>query len=52
MTTLLIKNAKLQDQEGLKQILIENGQFSRILDNGAQINHQGDILDAEGGIAV
>ncbi|MEZ9166014.1 cytosine deaminase [Vibrio cyclitrophicus] len=52
MTTLLIKNAKLQDQEGLKQILIENGQFSRILDNDAQINHQGDILDAEGGIAV
>ena len=43
MTTLLIKNAKLQDQEGLKQILIENGQFSRILDNDAQINHQGEV---------
>ena len=48
MTTLLIKNAKLQGQEGLKQILIENGQFSRILDNDAQINHQGETLDAQG----
>ncbi len=52
MTTLLIKNAKLQDQEGLKQILIENGQFKQITDNNADIAYNGDILDAEGGLAV
>ncbi|MCG9682131.1 cytosine deaminase [Vibrio sp. Isolate23] len=52
MTKILIKNAKLQDQEGLKQILIENGQFQQILDNDIAVNHSGDILDAEGGLAV
>ena len=45
MTKLLIKNAKLQNQEGLKQILIENGQFQQILDNDIAVNHSGDILD-------
>lgn len=43
MTKLLIKNAKLQNQEGLKQILIENGQFQQILDNDIAVNHSGDI---------
>lgn len=52
MTTLLIKNAKLQDQDGLKQILIENGQFKQILDNDADIAFDGETLDAEGGLAV
>jgi len=52
MTTLLIKNAKLQDQDGLKQILIEDGQFKQILDNDAEIAFDGATLDAEGGLAV
>ncbi|RTZ17652.1 cytosine deaminase [Vibrio aquaticus] len=52
MTTLLIKNATLRNQEGLKQILIEDGQFKQILENDADIAFEGDILDAEGGLAV
>lgn len=52
MTTLLIKNAKLQNQDGLKQILIEDGQFKQILDNDAEIAFDGETLDAEGGLAV
>lgn len=52
MTTLLIKNATLQGQEGLKQILIKDGQFERIEDNATELNFTGDILDAEGGLAV
>lgn len=52
MTTLLIKNAKLQDQDGFKQILIEDGQFKQILDNDAEIAFDGETLDAEGGLAV
>ncbi|EJA3103764.1 cytosine deaminase [Vibrio vulnificus] len=52
MTTLLIKNATLKGQEGLQQILIEDGQFTRIEDNNVELNYTGDILDAEGGMAV
>lgn len=52
MTTLLIKNATLRNQEGLKQILIEDGQFKQILENDADIAFSGNILDAEGGLAV
>ncbi|EGU42693.1 cytosine deaminase [Vibrio ichthyoenteri ATCC 700023] len=52
MTTLLIKNATLQGQEGLKQILIKDGQFERIEDNTTELNFNGDVLDAEGGLAV
>ncbi|WP_260261109.1 cytosine deaminase [Vibrio intestinalis] len=52
MTTLLIKNVALQGQAGLKQILIENGQFKRIEDNTLNLDVAGDILDAEGGMAV
>lgn len=52
ITKLLIKNAKLKNQEGLKQILIENGQFQQILENDAPISHTGDVLDAQGGLAV
>lgn len=52
MTTLLIKNATLQGQQGLQQILIEDGQFTRIEDNDVELNYSGDVLDAEGGMAV
>ncbi|ENK2091823.1 TPA: cytosine deaminase [Vibrio vulnificus] len=52
MTTLLIKNATLKGQEGLQQILIEDGQFTRIEDNKVELNYTGDVLDAEGGMAV
>ncbi|USD43104.1 cytosine deaminase [Vibrio sp. SCSIO 43135] len=52
MTTLLIKNVKLADQDELKQILIENGQFKQIIDNESDIAFDGDTLDAEGGLAV
>ncbi|WP_394125923.1 cytosine deaminase [Vibrio hepatarius] len=52
MTTLLVKNATLRNQEGLKQILIEDGQFKQILENDADIAFSGNILDAEGGLAV
>ncbi|MGR5237102.1 cytosine deaminase [Vibrio alfacsensis] len=52
MTTLLIKNATLKGQEGLQQILIEDGQFKRIEDNNVELNYTGDVLDAEGGMAT
>ncbi|EIE1225425.1 cytosine deaminase [Vibrio vulnificus] len=52
MTTLLIKNATLKGQEGLQQILIEDGQFTRIEGNNVELNYTGDVLDAEGGMAV
>ncbi len=52
MTTLLIKNATLKGQEGLQQILIEDGQFKRIEDNNVELDYTGDTLDAEGGMAV
>ncbi|EGR0669443.1 cytosine deaminase [Vibrio vulnificus] len=52
MTTLLIKNATLKGQEGLQQILIEDGQFTRIEDNNVELNYTGGVLDAEGGMAV
>lgn len=52
MTTLLIKNVKLADQDELKQILIENGKFKQIIDNASDIAFDGDTLDAEGGLAV
>ncbi|ENP8320963.1 cytosine deaminase [Vibrio vulnificus] len=52
MTTLLIKNATLKGQEDLQQILIEDGQFTRIENNNVELNYTGDVLDAEGGMAV
>ncbi|HAS6249904.1 TPA: cytosine deaminase [Vibrio vulnificus] len=52
MTTLLIKNATLKGQAGLQQILIEDGQFTRIENNNVELNYTGDVLDAEGGMAV
>ncbi|HHF2996419.1 TPA: cytosine deaminase [Vibrio diabolicus] len=52
MTTLLIKNVTLKGQEGLQQILVEDGQFKRIENNDVELNHNGDTIDAEGGMAV
>ncbi|PSU94651.1 cytosine deaminase [Photobacterium kishitanii] len=52
MTTLLIKNAMLQGESSLKQIFIEDGQFKRIEDNNVDFDYFGEILDAEGGLAV
>ncbi|GEK14077.1 cytosine deaminase [Aliivibrio fischeri] len=51
MTNLLIKNVALRDQEGLFQILIEDGQFKTITNNEQALSYSGDILDAEGGLA-
>ncbi|MUJ37662.1 cytosine deaminase [Aliivibrio fischeri] len=51
MTNLLIKNVALRDQEGLFQILIEDGQFKSITNNEQALSYSGDILDAEGGLA-
>ncbi len=50
--TLLIKNAKLPSQEGLVEILIEDGQFKSI----STTSHPGvapeSVIDAEGGLAI
>ncbi|MGF1905798.1 cytosine deaminase [Aliivibrio salmonicida] len=51
MTDLLIKNIALRDQEGLFQILIQDGQFTAIANNHEKLSFSGDILDAEGGLA-
>lgn len=51
MTNLLIKNVALRDQEGLFQILIQNGQFKTIVSNEQDLDFSGEILDAEGGLA-
>ncbi len=52
MTTMLIKNVTLQGQEGLKQILIEDGLFTRIEDSSADLHFNGETVDAQGGMAV
>ncbi|WP_305370991.1 cytosine deaminase [Photobacterium leiognathi] len=52
MTSLLINNATLQNEAGLKQILIENGVFTQIIDNHTITDHQGETLDAAGGLVV
>jgi len=52
MTSLLIKNAKLQHQDGLFQILVEDGQFKTVCANSDTLKHGGDVLDAEGGLAL
>ena len=51
MTNLLIKNVALRDQEGLFQILIQDGQFKTIVSNEQDLAFSGDTLDAEGGLA-
>ncbi|WP_318443783.1 cytosine deaminase [Photobacterium leiognathi] len=52
MTSLLINNATLQNEAGLKQILIENGIFTQIVDSHTITDHQGETLDAAGGLVV
>ncbi|WP_318447342.1 cytosine deaminase [Photobacterium leiognathi] len=52
MTSLLINNATLQNEAGLKKILIENGVFTQIVDNHTITDHQGETLDAAGGLVV
>lgn len=51
MTNLLIKNVALRDQDGLFQILIQDGQFKTIVSNDQNLTFSGEILDAEGGLA-
>ncbi|MGF1763682.1 cytosine deaminase [Aliivibrio kagoshimensis] len=50
--TLLIKNAKLPSQEGLVDILIEDGQFKSISTTGHQGIAPESVIDAEGGLAI
>lgn len=50
--TLTIRQARLQGQEGLWQIAIENGRFSRIEPQDAASSPVGQVLDAEGGLII
>ncbi|MGF1722412.1 cytosine deaminase [Vibrio kyushuensis] len=52
MTSLLIKNARLNNDGELKQVLIEDGKISRIFDNTESTTLTVDTLDAQGGLAV
>lgn len=49
---ITIRQARLQGHEGLWQITIENGRFSRIEPQEAASLPQGEVLDAEGGLAI
>ncbi|MGF1787691.1 cytosine deaminase [Photobacterium swingsii] len=49
---MLIKNVTIQGKEGLHQILIENGQFSKIAPADEAIAFEGNIIDGEGGMAI
>ncbi|MCL6394234.1 cytosine deaminase, partial [Pectobacterium atrosepticum] len=46
---ITIRQTRLQGHEGLWQITIENGRFSRIEPQEAASLPQGEVLDAEGG---
>ncbi|NLS14554.1 cytosine deaminase [Vibrio sp. SM6] len=52
MTRLLVKNVTLQGETGLKQILIEDGQFTQIANIDEALDFSGPVLDGEGGMAV
>ncbi|GAD80209.1 cytosine deaminase [Vibrio ezurae] len=52
MTSLLINNARLADNNDLQQILIEDGKFKRITDANSITGFNGKTLDAEGGLVV
>ncbi|MEZ8825987.1 cytosine deaminase [Vibrio amylolyticus] len=52
MTTLLIRNARLNNDDNLSQILIEDGVITRILANDESIKSVEKVLDAEGGLAI
>lgn len=49
---ITICQTRLQGHEGLWQITIENGRFSRIEPQEAASLPQGEVLDAEGGLAI
>ncbi len=49
---ITIRQTRLQGHEGLWQITIENGRFSRIEPQEAASLPQGEVLDAEGGLAI
>lgn len=49
---ITIRQTRLQGHEGLWQITIENGRFSRIEPQEAASLPQGEVLDAEGGTAI
>ncbi len=49
---ITIRQTRLQGHEGLWQITIENGRFSRIEPQEATSLPQGEVLDAEGGLAI
>ncbi|WP_076589177.1 cytosine deaminase [Vibrio ostreicida] len=52
MNRLLIKNVRLADHDDVKQLLIEDGHFQQISDNASPLSFDGDVIDAEGGLAV
>lgn len=47
--SITIRQTRLQGHEGLWQLTIENGRFSRIEPQEAASLPQGEVLDAEGG---
>ena len=49
---ITIRQARLQGREGLWQLTVENGRFSRIEAQDAATLPQGEVLDAEGGLAI
>ncbi|MEZ9232324.1 cytosine deaminase [Vibrio amylolyticus] len=52
MTTLLIRNARLNNDDNLSQILIEDGVITRILANDESTPSVSRTLDADGGLAI
>ncbi len=49
---ITLRQARLQGREGLWQLTIENGRFSRIEPQDTATLPQGEVLDAEGGLAI
>lgn len=49
---ITIRQARLQGREGLWQITIENGRFSRIEPQDSASLAQGEALNAEGGLVI
>ncbi|VFS45662.1 Cytosine deaminase [Budvicia aquatica] len=50
--SLIITNARLQNREGLWQLRIENGIFQAIEPQQSAAPVAGDVIDAEGGLAI
>lgn len=49
---ITLRQARLQGREGLWQLTIENGRFSRIEPQDTATLPLGEVLDAEGGLAI